>query len=342
MPATIRDVAQLAGVSKSTVSSVINNKGYVGQETKAKILAAIEQLHYTPKRSARGLANRMSGNIGFIVSDTHFSRAEPFYTRVFLGSEFAARDYDLYVLLTSVDGRREARPKLPRFLLEQNVDGVIIAGRVPDALLKKVLKLTIPTVLVDYGDDRFGCSKVLIDNAQGALVSTRHLIELGHRNIAFVGGDADHPSALERQSGYERAMRQAQLSINPLWVNLEEREMSPEVGRIAFRRVSAQAPEVTAVVCVNDAVAHGVILEAHELGLRVPEDLSVVGFDDVPTSTLIEPQLTTVRVEKEELGATSMRVLVDQIHHVGPPSVTRVGVTFIQRASTAPVAQRSK
>src|SRR5512135_725902 len=127
---TIEDVARLSGLSVSTISLVINNRGYVSDETRKKVLKIVEDLSYHPTRSARGLASKTSGNLGFILSEDHFSQAEPFYTRIFLGTEFEARNHNYYILLTTVGKTFHKTRSVPRFLLEQNVDGVIIAGKV--------------------------------------------------------------------------------------------------------------------------------------------------------------------------------------------------------------------
>ena len=236
MAPTIRDVAKLARVAPSTVSAVLNDKRYIAADTRARVLSAIEKLDYTPSRSARGLAKRTSGNVGFIVADSHFSHAEPFYTRVFLGVEFEARKHDLYVLLTSVAGRGARNEPMPRFLREQNVDGVMIAGRVPEKLLKDVIQRKVPTVLVDFDGKPCDCSKVLIDNREGALLATRHLAGLGHRAIGFIGGEKDHPSAQERLEGYRTALRQANIDPQDEWVEFEGDTMNSTNGRIAFAR----------------------------------------------------------------------------------------------------------
>ncbi|MCB2199055.1 LacI family transcriptional regulator [bacterium] len=340
MAPTIRDVAKLANVAPSTVSAVLNDKRYIKAETRARILSAIQKLDYTPSRSARGLANRTSGNIGFIVANTHFSHAEPFYTRVFLGVEFEARHHDLYVLLTSVNGKAQKPEPMPRFLLEQNVDGVLIAGRVPDKLLKEVMQRKVPTVLVDYDGKACDCSKVLIDNEEGARAATAHLLDLGHRDIAFVGGEKDHPSAVERLRGYHQALATAKVAPSEELEVFEGDTMSTENGSKAFTRMWKSGTHPTAVVCANDATAFGVQLAAKELKLKLPEDLSLMGFDDVVMSGLVDPPLSTIRVDKEELGATALRVLVDRIRRGGGATTTRVGVELIQRGSTMPPREK--
>ena len=180
MNATIKDVAKKAGVSISTVSLVVNHKGPVTKETELKVLKAIKELEYHPQRSARGLATKQSRNFGFILSSNHFSQAEPFYTKIFLGTEFEARSFDYYILLTTIE--QDVTPKnMPRFLLERNVDGVILAGAVPRQIIDFIHKNNFPFILIDYYFSDRNDSTVLTDNATGIRLIVDHLIELGHQ-----------------------------------------------------------------------------------------------------------------------------------------------------------------
>ena len=147
---TIKDVAKTANVSTATVSLVINNHKRISPETRIKVNKAIQELNYHPFRSARGLVSQKTGNIGFILTEDHFLRSEPFYTRIFLGTEFAARENEFYILLTTIPSNFKAGVRLPRFVLERNVDGIIIAGKVPDYLIKSLEKYNLPLVFIDY------------------------------------------------------------------------------------------------------------------------------------------------------------------------------------------------
>ena len=164
---TIKDVAKRAGLSLSTVSLAINNSGYVSKETRIRVLKVVEELGYHPSRAARGLASRKSGNVGFILTDDHFCQAEPFYTKVFLGTEFEARKHNYYILLTTVGRRFTKNGSTPRFLLERNIDCVIIAGKISERLVDYIEGLGLPIVLVDYELPRKRLSMVLIDNRKG-------------------------------------------------------------------------------------------------------------------------------------------------------------------------------
>jgi len=330
---TIKDVAKKAKVSEATVSLVLNERKNVREETRQRVLKAIRELNYHPQRAARGLASRKSGNIGFILTDDHFSRAEPFYTKVFLGTEFEARKHNYYVLLTTVSSAFSAS-EIPRFLLEKNVDGVILAGRVPTKLIEYIQKLDLPLVVVDFYPPRGRVSAVLIDNEQGAWQAVTHLLSHGHQRIAFIGGDITHPSIAERLRGYRRALEEAAVPVEPALVITDELYTGSEDGYKAARKLRELQPPPTAIFAANDAMAIGAIKCLKEQGLCVPKDVAVIGFDDIEDDFHIEPHLTTVRVFKEELGALAVRRIVETIE-AATPSITsnHVPVELVVRES---------
>jgi len=330
---TIKDVAQRAKVSEATVSLVLNNKNNVHEETRLRVLSAIEELNYHPQRAARGLASRKSGNIGFILTDDHFSRAEPFYTKIFLGTEFESRQHNYYILLTIVS-RKFSAADIPRFLLEKNVDGVILAGHVPTRLIDYIQKLEIPLVLVDFHVPRCRASAVLTDNEHGAYVAMKHLIQHGHQRIAFVGGDLTHPSINERLQGYRRALGENGLGLDPAFAITDEAYTGSEDGYKAAKKLLALNPHPTAIFAANDAMAIGAMKCIKEHGLGVPNDIAVIGFDDIEDDFHVEPHLTTMRVLKEEMGALAVRRLVEMIEADKPSLTTdRVPVELVVRES---------
>ncbi len=334
---TIRDVAKKAGVATSTVSAVLNNKGYVHAETRSRVESVITELKYIPRRSARNLTTKTSGNIGFIVNERHFTRSEPFYTKVFLGTEFQARRSDLYVLLTSVEDDYKSYRDMPRFLLERNVDGVIVAGSVPVGLLEDLKERNIPVVLVDFGYSDFQFPMVLIDNQRGMLEATRHLLELGHQDIGFVGGNSRHLSCKERLEGVKQALAENSLQFDEKWLVTVNERSSVDVGERVFNELWKQETKPTAIVCFNDATAIGALRAAQAKGIRIPEDLSILGFDNVEAGAHTSPPLTTVHVIKEDLGVSAMKTMLDLINNsTSLPASTRISVELILRDSTGP------
>jgi LacI family transcriptional regulator len=335
MGTTIKDVAKKAGVSLSTVSLVLNKKANVSEETRNKILQAIEELNYHPRRIARGLASKRSGNIGFILTDDHFSRAEPFYTKVFLGTEFEARKYHYYVLLTTVAKSFRKNQHIPRFLLERNVEGVILAGRIPNGLIDYIREQNLPHVFVDFLPKSGNCNAVLIDNVDGAHKAVSYLIRKGHHRIAFVGGDLKHPSLLERYEGYKKALMAANIDFEETMTITDETNTSFENGYRAMCKLLSRNVTFTAIFAGNDALAQGCLRCLREREVAIPEKVAIVGFDDIESDLQIEPHLTTVRVDKEELGAVAVRRLVEMIEREKFVSgKTLLPVNLILRRST--------
>ncbi|MGD8778002.1 MAG: LacI family DNA-binding transcriptional regulator [Ignavibacteria bacterium] len=310
MKPTIKDVAQKAGVSIATVSLVIHNNDRISSDTKKKVNKAIKELNYYPSRSARDLVSKKTGNIGFILTDDHFLRTEPFYTRIFLGTEFEARDGKYYILLTTVKSDFNENAPLPRFVLDRSVDGIIIAGKVPEILIEKLAAYKLPMVFVDYTSPIDNYPVVLIDNIQGGLLATEHLINYGHKNIAFIGGDINHPSINERLTGYKQALAKNNIPENKKIIQTFAPYPDRQNGYDSAKKIFTNNKSVTAVFACNDAMAIGVMHYLKDNGLRIPDDISLVGFDDVEADLLLDPPLTTVRVPKIELGAEALRFMV--------------------------------
>jgi LacI family transcriptional regulator len=307
---TIKDVAEEAGVSISTVSLALNDKGYVSPDTRARIQGAAKHLGYVARPAARQLAKQETGNIGFVLRADHFARSEPFYTHVFLGTEFEADRHDLYVLLATIPEDYTPGEQTPRFLRQRNVDGVLVAGKVDLAFLEEVEAANLPMVLIDFENHHH--PSVAIDNQSGARSAVQHLLDLEHENIAFVGADMQHPGLLARLDGYRLALSAAGLPINPtLIITKTNGNPDRETGKMLGERLIAMDPRPTAVFCVNDALALGILDVALMNDIAVPESLSIVGFDDVTGARIAAPALTTVRVFKEQLGELALRYLTE-------------------------------
>ncbi len=307
---TIRDVARAANVSISTVSLVLNNKGNVSEATRQRVLEVAQALGYKPSRAARDLSLQRTGNVGFVLREDHFTRSEPFYTYIFLGTEFEARLHNLYVLLTTIPRAYRKGEHTPRFLRERSIDGLLVAGKVSEDFLAEVQTLEVPVVLIDY--EAVGLPAVVIDNQGGARVAVEHLLQQGYRRIAFVGADLAHPSIAHRLEGYRIALVRAGLAFDPALVVVDP---EAEPTRVTGQRLGARLLDLperpTAVFCANDALALGLMDALTQAGLRVPDDMALVGFDDVQGAAQAPVPLTSVRVYKEQLGELAMRHLVE-------------------------------
>lgn len=308
MPTTIKDVAKKANVSPATVSLVIHNNNRISEETRATVLKAIKDLNYHPSRSARGLVSKQNGNIGFILTDDHFSRSEPFYTRIFIGTELQARDDQYYVLLTTIPKTFTKFEPPPRFILERNIEGTILAGKIPQDLMDCLEEYKLPLVFVDYYPTNGKYSVVMSDNIAGGFQATQHLIDCGHSHIAYLYSDQQHPSINERFQGYKMALEKANLVSLPI---SNDGATDRKGGYNAARKLIAKAKDVTAIFACNDAMAIGALQFLKEKGMKVPKDMSIVGFDDVEADLSLDPPLTTIRVQKEEMGIQAMRLLTE-------------------------------
>jgi LacI family transcriptional regulator len=309
MRATIKDVAKKSNVSIATVSLVINNHKRISHNTRKKVLKAIDALGYQPSRSARDLVSRKSGNIGFILTEDHFLKTEPFYTQIFLGAEFEARQHPYYVLLSMISADYSRQNTLPRFVLENSVDGIIIAGKVPDELITNLKQYPFPVVYVDYYPNEGEQAAVLIDNLNGGMQATQHLIDCGHSKIAFIGGDMEHPSIRDRFQGYKMALEKKGLSFSNKSVINTEKATSQKNGYSATSTLLKKDNQITAIFACNDAMAIGAMQYLKNEGLRIPADISIIGFDDIQMDILVDPPLTTMQVPKVDMGSEAMRLI---------------------------------
>ena len=296
----------------STVSLVLNKKGYVSESTKQKVLGIIKELDYHPQPSARGLASSLSGNIGFILTDEHFSQSEPFYTRIFLGSELEARKHNYYILLTTVGRSVKQSNDIPRFLFDNNVDGIIIAGKVGLSWIDYIRKKNIPLLLIDFVAPHV--SSVTIDNRAGAELVMQHLLTGKHTKIGFIGGDIKHPSVQERYVQYQNMLLNAGITPDKGWESVTQENTTMVDGYEAARNIfSRNGNRPTAIFAANDAMGIGCMRYLAEKGIKVPADVAVVGFDNVEAGLHADPPLTTVNVHREEMGSLAVRRMVEMI-----------------------------
>ena len=299
---TIRDVSEMAGVSPTTVSRVLNQKMIVRKETEERVWAAVETLGYRPNASARALSTRQTSSIGIVVRDI----CDPFFPPIVHGVTYVANANGYSSFLCNLSTEPDTAFYL-QLVREKRVDGIIIAtSHIPDEQVLLVLNEGAPLVLVNREMD--GVVSVCTDNEQGGWDATRHLIDLGHRNIAYVGVPSYVQSGIPRRIGYERALREHTIPLNPNL--LFEEENSADGGYRAAMDLLSSREKASAVFVYDDVMAIGAIRALEEMGLRVPNDMSVVGYDDIPLASHITPPLTTVRQAKDVMGIRAMQLLV--------------------------------
>lgn len=315
-PVNIRHVARAAGVGVGTVSRVLNDGAHVSAAMRERVLAAIGQLGFRPNAQARRILRRHQGMVCFLLSNRDFLHS--FHARILQGVETRASALKQHVTFSALHySPRTAsnQIQLPPILHERGwVDGVILAGTTYPNLLRRIQSIQIP--FVAFGNNvvglngRFRVDQVCFDDAQSEFEATRYLIEQGHRRIAFVG-DTSYDWIHRRYQGYCAAMRSSQL--RPLAVCGPHESAFSEFGEWAAARLQACHPRPTAIVAANDEIAYGLWRSLRRLGLRVPDDVSLVGFDDREEALLMDPQLTTVCVHKEEVGEQLMNLLLEKL-----------------------------
>lgn len=315
---TVYDIAKEAKVSVATVSRVINNTAPVRQTTKDRILALIEKHQFQPNALARSLFKKETGMLGVIIPDI----TNPFFPTLLAGLDKQARRHGYTIFLcdtVSTEGDYEEQYKREseylNLLMEKRVDGIVwIGGRINlaqpnEALVKEIVAVSkqVPLLLVNGEVPGADVQRVYVNEKEGAKLATQYLIHLGHRDIAFVGGYCYMSNTLQRQQGFHQAMRDNGLQPREEW--MLNGDFSVESGKQYFNRLLSLSELPTAIFCANDLIAIGVMKAAYKAGIRVPEDLSLVGFDDIPYATNSIPELTSVSLKCYEVG----RIAADQI-----------------------------
>lgn len=303
--ATIKEVARLAGVSVATVSRVLNAKGSVREETRDRILEVASRLRYAPNAAARSLTTNQTDTLGVLLPDIYGE----FFSELIRGIDSAAQRHGYHVLVSGSHNDREEATAVLR-ALRGRVDGLILMAPSADALeaLRAHLPASLPKVLLNAPAQGLPFDSLEVDNRGGAYAMTRHLIRLGHRRIAFIQGPADNHDARERLRGYREAIRGLGAVIAP---ELEiAGDFGEEAGSRAGARILALHPRPTAVFAANDGMAIGCLYALRQAGVRVPEEMALAGFDDIPVARFMSPPLTSVGVPIAKLGALALERLL--------------------------------
>lgn len=332
--ATIRDVARRAGVSTATVSRVLAGIGNHRSETIAAVRSAAEELDYRPSAVARSLRIRRTRTLGLVITDIR----NPFFPDLVQAADVAARAAGYSILLGSAAYDEERALHYLDLMVDGRVDGVIIASsQVSAPSWRRLLASPVPVVVVNAEPVGQPVSVITSDNHAGARIAAEHLIELGHRRIAYVRGSESFTAERPRLEGFREACRAAGLA--PADTPEFPGEGQFESGERAARQLLDDGCNVTAIACYNDMTAIGVLRTMLAAGRRVPEDVSVIGFDDIAAAAWVAPALTTLAQQKAEMGRLAVghlaRALEDPDHDA-PVETVRLPMTLIQRETTAP------
>lgn len=325
---TIRDVAEKAGVSAQTVSRVLNQRPDVAPQTREKVVQAIADLNYRPSGIARSLRLKSTGTIGLIVPDS----SNPFFAELGRAIEKTAFENGCSVILCNSDGDLERESFYIEALVSKQVDGLIIVGANRASRKNPILDGSLPVVVVDrdLNGERF--DTVLADNLEGGEKGTSYLIALGHERIAFITGPSGLPTSTARLRGYRRALEKHHIPL--------ERELvipgdfRYQGGYRAMEKLLKLAPPPTAVFAANDMMAVGAIACIRDHHLRVPEDISVIGFDDIPLASFLNPKLTTIAQPRGEMGRMAVTMLMERLQDRNLPARRYVlPVILVERES---------
>jgi len=327
----LKDVAKEAGVSTATVSHVINNTKFVTEETRSKVLRAIEKCNYYPNVHARALASGRSNIIGLLISDI----TNPFFPELVKSIESSVyeRGYNLILVNTNYDAERAS--EYVRRMIELKVAGVaLMTAELDPPLLDELVRKQVRVVFNDLGMAGEHMSNIVLDYAVGIEEAVNHLVSLGHRKIAHIAGSSSIRSGVIRREAFLASMARHVPNETPA---IYEGDFKFESGRRAATEILDSGSLPTAVVVANDLMALGAMEEFQAAGLHVPADISIVGFDDIAFAALSSPPLTTVCSPRAEIGRRAIEALAMTIEHPNQPGVEiRIPTYLITRKSTAP------
>ncbi len=325
MRVTIHDIARLVGVSPSTVSRALSGKGRISKATRERIWKVVEELGYQPNVLARALATRSTFAIGVVIHERHLPLDErSFYGVIMEAIETEVAQHGYHVVFAAL-----RNGVLPACIKEGRVDGVVFLGTDIQPQLVDAVQKQLPVVLVDYHLPNV--VSVVGDNLGGGRLATLHLLEHGHKRIAFVAETLADPSFRERFDGYRHALGEWGIAVRTSWVI--EGGRRPDSDRVAMERFLKLRILPTAIFAANDFMAAGAIRALTHAGLRVPEDVAVVGFDDGALATLVHPPLTSVRVPRVEMGRVAAHNLLGLLRGADVPLLSVLPTTLTIRAS---------
>ena len=333
MRVSIKDIAEAAGVSHSTVSRALSDSPLITSETKAQIRRLAREMGYTPDARARSLVMGETRTVGIVVTTI----ADPFMAPVVQGIESAAYENGYSVILASANSDPTREIAAVEMLRGKRVDGVIVTASRVGALYQDHLgQIGVPVVLLNNHSEQSGryLYTVTVDNQHGAHLATQHLIELGHRRIAYIAGPANHSSNTGRMEGYRQALTEADIPFAPELIVLGDGKM--DAGTQALPALMNLIERPTALFCYNDMTAIGVLHAARQLALDVPRDLSIVGFDDISFASFVNPPLTTIAQPQFEMGQQAMQMLLTRMSKSAQAPISDVVIKgkLIVREST--------
>jgi len=306
---TLKMVAEKAGVSVNTASRAINNKSDINEKTKKRVLKVAQELGYVQNATAVALRTKKTRTLGVVIADNR----NPFYAEVLNGMEEAAREKNYHIILANTQRDYKKEEEAINLLLAKRVDGLLITPvQDRDDDIKKLIEANIPFVVVGRDFENIEVDAVYNDEIKGGFLATEYLIKKGHKRIALIDGFLYKSPAKGRLEGYKKALNKYRIPLDDLLISVGDINM--EDGYERTKQMLEKNIDFTAIFAYNDMMAFGSMQAIKEKGLRIPEDIGLVGYDDIPFSSLISPSLTTIRLKKQDLGIESVELLLSRIN----------------------------
>jgi LacI family transcriptional regulator len=306
---TLKMVAERAGVSANTVSRAINNKSDINEETKKKVLKIAQELGYVRNATAVALRTRKTRTLGVVIADNR----NPFYAEVLNGIEEAAREKNYHIILANTQRDYKKEEEAINLLLAKRVDGLLITPvQDRDDDIRNLIEANFPFVIVGRDFENINVDAIYNDEVKGGFLATEYLIKKGHKRIALIDGFLYKSPAKGRLEGYKKALNKYRIPLDEPLISVGD--INIEDGYERTKQMLEKNLDFTAIFAYNDMMAFGAMQAIKEKGLRIPEDIGLVGYDDIPFSSLISPSLTTIRLKKQDLGVESVKLLFSRIN----------------------------
>ncbi|GJH42912.1 substrate-binding domain-containing protein [Pasteurella canis] len=305
--ATMKDIARIAQVSTSTVSHVINNSRFVSDEIRTKVLNVVQELNYTPSALARSLKVKETKTIGLLVTATN----NPFFTEVVSGVEQYCNQHNYNLILSNTEGNTERLRNNLQTLIQKQVDGLLLMCSDSRIQIGKDLNVNLPFVIMDWWPTEESADKIFENSEYGGYLATKALIDKGHRHIAIITGNLKKSLAHNRLNGYKRALAEANIPLRSELII--ESHFDFEGGMVGMEKVLAITPRPTAVFACSDSIAFGAYQTIWRQGLTIPQDISIIGYDNITLAQYMSPPLSTINQPKAELGKLAVETLLQRI-----------------------------
>ena len=305
--ATMKDIARLAQVSTSTVSHVINGSRFVSDEIREKVMRIVAELNYTPSAVARSLKVRETKTIGLLVTATN----NPFFAEVMAGVEQYCQQHQYNLIIATTGGDAKRLQQNLQTLIHKQVDGVLLMCG--DSRFQADMELTVslPLVVMDWWFTELNADKILDNSEHGGYLATKSMVDAGHQKIGIITGNLRKSVAKNRLQGYKKALSEANIVLNPDWI--VESHFDFEGGIVGAQKLLALSDRPTAIFCCSDTIAIGAYQAIQNQGLRIPQDISIMGYDDIELARYLFPSLSTISQPKAELGKLAVETLLQRI-----------------------------